>query len=182
MKLLLRHLALGMLACLVAPSHAADAGPYAMVAVGQTRYDADCGLFSNCSRSQSSNFKLGAGYQFGVFAIEGWAIDWGRSSVYDFYGNGSLRLRSVGLGGAWRMRFGSAWQGVIRAGAAQVQQTRSTESFNHFEGTFGLGISYDVAPAVAVELAYDLTSSTGGSSSIGSVFGQALTAGMRVRF
>jgi hypothetical protein len=169
------------LAAAVAPAVAADGGPYGQVALGQTRYYADCSFFG-CGNGRVAGGKLGVGYRFDVFALEGWYIDWGSTSINDYYGDDRLRLRSLGVGAAWRMQFGTSVQGVLRAGAATVSQRRTTESFHHLEGTFGLGLSYDLTPNAAIELAHDLTTSSGGSSQIGSVLAQLTSLGLRLRF
>ncbi len=162
----------------VTPAQAADTGPYVIVAAGRTDYDFDCYFFTSCSNTHANIGKLVGGYQFGVFALEGSVTDWGKGSTPL---RNSIRLRSVGMNAAWHMRFGSALQGVLRAGAAQVWQSRSDDGkANHLEGTFGLGLSVGLTPAVAVELAWDTTTSAGKNS--GSVMAQAVTAGLRLRF
>ena len=47
-------------------------------------------------------------------------------------------------------------------------------------GTFGLGLALALTPALALELAWDLTSSEGNNS--GTVVAQAVTLGLRLRF
>lgn len=177
-----RYLTVAALSGVLAPAWAGDEGPYAMVAAGRTQYDADCAFFGGCSGGRAGSFKVGGGYRFGVFALEVWGTDWGRSALYDYGGNDHLTLRSLGLTAAWRMHFGPAVEGVLRAGVAQVQQSRAKESFQHAEGTFGLGLSVNLTPQVALELAHDITTSTGGSNSIGSVVAQTVTGGVRLRF
>ena len=160
------------------PAPAADFGPYAIVAVGRTDYDFDCYFFSSCSNARANTGKLVGGYQFGVFALEGSVSDWGKGPTPL---RNSIHLRSMGINAAWHARFGSTVQGVLRAGAAQVWQSRSDDGkANHLEGTFGLGLSVGLTPAVAVELAWDTTTSAGKNS--GSVMAQAVTAGLRLRF
>lgn len=181
MNTMTRWLAAAALSCALAPALADDTGPYVQAAAGRTTYDFDCGFLS-CSGARGNTVKLGAGYRFGVFALEVWGTDWGRGAVYDYYGNDFIRLRSLGLSGAWRMHFGSAAEGVLRAGFANMRQTRSAEAFSHIEGTFGLGLSFEFLPKLAVELGWDLTTSTGGSDRIGSILAQAATLGLRVRF
>jgi hypothetical protein len=77
---------------------------------------------------------------------------------------------------------GATVQGVARVGAARVRQTRTTEDFSHIEPTVGLGLLVDVTPTLALELAWDATSSTGGSSHVGTAVAQAVTGGLRLRF
>jgi opacity protein-like surface antigen len=176
-----RWLAATALACTLAPALAGDAGYYVQASAGRTTYDFDCGWYS-CQGARGNTVKLGGGYRFGVFALEVWGTDWGRGPVRDYYGDDFVRLRSLGLSGAWRMHFGTVAEGVLRAGFAHTQQTRSVENFARVEGTFGLGLSFEFLPKLAVELGWDLTTSTGGSDRIGSVLAQATTLGLRVRF
>ena len=160
------------------PARAADVGPYAIIAVGRTVYDFDCYFFADCDNARASSGKLVGGYQFGIFAIEGVVTDWGRGATP--FGN-SLHLRSVGLNAAWHLKFSNNLQGLLRAGAAQVRQTRTDDgSTSHLEGTFGLGLSMTLTPTVAAELAWDATTSTGNNS--GSVLAQAFSLGLRLRF
>ncbi len=181
MNTMKRWLAASALTCMVAPALADDAGFYVQASAGRTTYDFDCNFYA-CAGARGNAVKLGGGYRFGVFALEVWATDWGRGSVYDYYGDDFVRLSSLGLSGAWRMHFGTAAEGVLRAGFANMRQTRSAEGFSRVEGTFGLGLSFKLVPKVAVELGWDLTTSTGGSDRIGSVLAQATSLGLRVRF
>jgi opacity protein-like surface antigen len=181
MKTMIRCLAAAALACALAPAQADDVGPYAQLALGRTTYDFDCNFYG-CNGARANGGKVGGGYRFGVFAIEAWATDWGRGPIVDYVGNDAVRLRSLGVGAAWRMHFGSWGEGVLRTGIADVQQVRSVESFRHLEGTFGLGLSFTVAPKVAAELGWDLTTSTGGSDRIGSAIAQMVTLGLQLRF
>ena len=166
------------LAIPTAQAQATDIGPYVIVAAGRTDYDFDCYFFTACANTRANTGKLVGGYKFGGFALEGSISDWGKGSTPL---RNSIRLRSVGLNAAWHMRFGSNVQGVLRAGAAQVWQSRSDDGkANALEGTFGLGLSVGLTPAVALELAWDATTSAGKNS--GSVLAQAITAGLRLRF
>jgi opacity protein-like surface antigen len=178
MKLLTTLLVPLALAMPVAPAQASDLGPYAIVAVGSTDYDFDCYFFSSCSNTNATSGKLIGGVKYGVFAIEVSYADWGKGSAP--YGN-SLRLRSLGVNGAWHLHFNPSVQVLLRAGFAQVWQDRSDDGrSSHLEGTFGLGLSVGLTQAVAVELAWDATTSTGNNS--GSVLAQSVTAGLRLRF
>lgn len=51
---------------------------------------------------------------------------------------------------------------------------------DHVESTLGLGLMVDLAPALALEFAWDATSATGKNS--GSVLAQSLSAGLRLKF
>ena len=160
------------------PALAADVGPYAIVAVGRTVYDFDCYFFSDCDNARATNGRFVGGYQFGIFAIEGSVANWGRGTAP--YGD-RLRLQSVGLGAAWYLKFNADWQGLLRAGVAQVRQTRSDDgSRSQLEGTFGLGLVVALTPAVAAELAWDATTASGNNS--GSTLAQSFGVGVRLRF
>jgi hypothetical protein len=86
------------------------------------------------------------------------------------------------VGGAWHGHFGSGAYGVLRAGVADVRQGRSVESSRHIEGTLGLGTSFDIVPKLAVEIGWDVITSTGGSSRTPGGIAQNTTVGLRLRF
>ena len=175
-----RWIAAGAISLLQLPALASvEPGWSGTVAVGHTLYDADCGYALSCDNGGGTAAKLGVGYQFGVFGLEGWLVDYGNSALA---GGDHVRLNSVGVDAAWRWRWGSSVQGVLRVGVASVHQSRSAESFRSTEPMLGLGVSLDVAPSVAVELAWDVVTSTGGSDRIGTVLAQPVTLGLRVRF
>jgi len=182
MRALLRSLCAAALSATLLPALAADVGPYAEVTLGRTHYDVDCSLYFSCNGGRAGAGRIGGGYQFEVFALEGWLTEWGRAPLNDGFGGDHVRLRSWGVSGAWHWRISPAVQGVGRVGAARVRQTRSTENFSNTEATLGLALLVDVTPAVAVQLAWDATSSTGGSSHVGTALAQAVTGGVRLRF
>lgn len=69
----------------------------------------------------------------------------------------------------------------VPAQAADAGQARSDDGkASALEGTFGLGLLVGMTPAVAVDLAWDLTTSAGKNS--GTVLAQGFTAGLRLRF
>lgn len=155
-----------------------DLGPYVLVAGGKTQYHYDCYFMSDCGRGHANFAKLGLGWRYGVFALEGWAADFGRSDIQ--YGN-TLRLRAAGINGAWHLHFTDHVQGFLRAGFANVQLRRSDDAgTSNWEGNFGLGALFQLAPRLYVELAWDATSAEG--SNTGSALAQGLSLGLRVRF
>ena len=90
-------------------------------------------------------------------------------------------MRSAGLNGAWTMHFSPTIQGLLRAGFAQVGLNRCDDfKTDSVEGTLGLGLMVDLAPSLALEIAWDATSATGRNS--GSVLGQTLSAGLSLKF
>jgi hypothetical protein len=154
-------------------------GPYAVVALGQTRYsfnDGSCAWFDDCARSNSTAFRLGGGYRFGVFALEAWFHDLGEADMHK--GLGKLHERSLGVSAAWHLQLTPAMQGVLRTGLARVDDTRTNRTENgHWDvATFGLALVMDFTPSTAIELAWDSGSKIlGGTTS-------AFTAGLRFRF
>ena len=70
---------------------------------------------------------------------------------------------------------------AVRAGLADVRQTRSGDNGrNRFTGLFGLGLVVKLAPAVGLELAWDVTGGEGRDS--GTTTGAAVSLGLRVGF
>jgi hypothetical protein len=177
-------LALALAAMLASPEAqaqpAADpAGPYAVVAVGRSQYDYDCYIFSYCDTARATTGRLGLGYRFGVFALEGWVANYGKASIQQ--GWAQMRVQSAGVNAAWYLRFTPTLHGVLRAGGGQVVQTRSDDvRSSGFEGSFGLGLVMFVAPSVGVELAVDATTATGQNS--GTAVVSSATLGLRLRF
>ena len=170
----------GALALPQLPAFAAgDPGWSGTVAMGHTFYTADCSYALSCNAGGGTAGKLGVGYQFGVFGLEGWLVDYGKAPLPPA---DHLRLDGVALNAAWRWKWGASMQGVVRAGVASVHQWRSAESARTTEPTMGLGVSFDAARSVAVELAWDVVTSTGSSEQTGTVVAQAVTLGLRVRF
>ena len=157
------------------PVAAADPGPYLLAAAGSTRYDVDCW---NCSAARASTFKLGAGYRFGVFAIEGWWTKYGSLSLGDEVGDYHRRVRAEGVSCAWHLPLGPATQALLRVGGASLHlRHRDGASASWAEATAGLGLLVDVAPALSLEVAWDYTQDVLGGSP-----GHAFTAGLRLHF
>lgn len=153
-------------------------GPYVVASVGASSYDYDCYFFSSCDHAHATVFRLGGGYRFGVFALEGWLSDFGGANLP---WQQSLRVRGAGIGGAWVMQFSPTVHGLIRGGIAQMRQTRTHEiASSAIEPTFGLALLVDLTPTLALETSYDATTSTGDNS--GSVLAQGLSIGLRLRF
>jgi hypothetical protein len=154
-------------------------GPYVVAAVGRGDYDYDC-FFLDCDNARATAGKLIAGYRFGVFALEGWWLDFGDAGT-DVAGD-SQRMRALGLSANWTAQFGSSVEGTVRAGVANVQRERTRYgSHRRWEPAFGLALAYLVAPTVSLELAWDTTRFYG-SDQEGTTLARALTAGLRLRF
>ena len=171
---------------LVAAAGAAQAqlkptvGPYAVAAVGRTQYDHDCWFWSiDCQNVRATFGKVGGGYRFGVFGVEGWWQDYGRSDVRPE--PDKLRLSALAANAVWYASFGPQVEGLLRAGVADVRQERSRDKTKStFSGLFGLGLVIHLAPAVGLEFAWDITGGEGTDS--GSTTANALSVGLRVKF
>lgn len=152
---------------------------YLVGAAGRTQYDYDCWYWYDCASARGTAGKIGAGWRFGVFGLEGWYMDFGRA---DLRPEGDrLRLRAAVFNGVWYLPMAPNLEGLLRAGIADVRHERSRDADQStFSGTFGLGLVLTVAPAVAVEFAWDITGGEGTYS--GSTTASALSVGLRVRF
>jgi len=154
-------------------------GPYLVVAAGRAQYDYDCWYWSSCDTARASMGKIGGGYRFGVWALEGWYFDLGKATI--FPASDRLRLAGGAVTGAWYLPLGTQLEGLLRAGLADVRQTRSGDSGeSRFTGIFGLGLVVKLAPAVALELGWDVTGGEGRNS--GTTTGAAVSLGLRVGF
>jgi hypothetical protein len=152
---------------------------YLVGAAGRTQYDYDCWYWYDCANANATFGKVGAGWRFGIFGLEAWYMDFGSANVYP--SPDELRMRAVAFNGVWYLPLAPQLEGLLRAGIAEVSHQRSRDVDNHtFSGTFGLGLVLTVAPAVAVEFAWDVTGGQGTYS--GSATASALSVGLRVRF
>lgn len=176
-------LALAAAAAAIAPLPAAAAdpvaGPYVYAMGGRVEYDHDCWFVVACENARANTVKVGAGYRWGVFGLEASFTDFGRAKL-ERPGD-TLRLRAAGVSAVWHLAFGSTVEGMLRAGAADVRQTRTGDTNQgSFSATFGLGLAIAVTPALAVQLGWDITGGEGRNS--GSTVASAFTAGLRARF
>jgi hypothetical protein len=162
----------------VAPAGHAP-GAYLVLAGGANQYDYDCWFWSDCETVRSDVGKIGGGYRFGIFGVEAWHIDFGRARINR--GIDRLHMRATGIGVVWYASFGPQIEGLLRTGAADVWHWRSDDTSRRtFNGTFGLGLVFHMAPAVALEVAWDVTGGEGENT--GSSVASAITAGIRVKF
>lgn len=186
MKLLHRFLSRSLLAlALAASALGASAqtenktGPYFVAAAGRGQYDYNCWFWSACETARGNMVKLGGGYRFGMWALEGWYFDMGKATI--FPASDSLRLRGGAVTAAWYLAFAPQVDGLLRAGVADVRQSRTGDASNStFSGVFGLGLVVKLAPAVGLELAWDVTGGEGRNS--GSTTGSGINLGLRVSF
>ena len=185
MKMLPSALMLAMvLAAPLAPVQAQSNphGPYFVAALGLSHINYDCGIYYSCNSATAATGKLLGGYRFGVWATEVWYADYGKTDVGDAYrGPIDMRVTGAGVGLAWYMHFEESWKGLMRAGVAQVKQTRADDgSRTAWQATFGLGAIYEMTPTAGLELAWDLTTADGNNTSSSIV--NAFTLGLRLRF
>lgn len=182
MRSLRKLLAAFVLAC---SSLGASAQPlllesfYLVGAAGRNQYDYDCWYWYDCASAQSTAWKVGAGWRFGIFGLEAWYMDFGSADIYP--APDELRMRAAAFNGVWYLPLAPTLEGLVRFGLANVRHERSRDADQTtFAATFGLGLVLTVAPAVAVEFAWDLTGGEGTYS--GSTSASALSVGLRVRF
>ncbi len=170
-------LAAGLAQAQFGPAH--GTGPYLVGAVGVNQYDYDCWWWSDCRNNHSTMVKVGGGMRFGIWGLEAWAMDFGRADIDPR--PDTLRLQSVGVNGVWYWNFAPSMSGLLRAGVANVRQTRSFDDRHSvLSGTFGLGFVVDVAPQVGIEAAWDVTGGEGNNT--GSSTASALSIGVRIKF
>lgn len=154
-------------------------GPYMVAAVGRAQYDYDCWFWSSCDKASANMGKIGGGYRFGVFALEGWYLDFGKATIVP--ATDALHLRGAAVTGAWYLSMGSQLEGLLRAGAADTRQSRTGDAAKStLSGYFGLGLVVKLAPATSLELGWDVTGGEGRNS--GSAVGSGLTLGLRAHF
>lgn len=162
-------------------AQAARTGPYVIAAIGRSDYDYDCFLFS-CDKARGDGGKIGFGYRSGVFGVEGWWADLGKAST--LRPNGSIRLRTLGVSAVWTAQWGPQFEGHLRAGVADVRETRVRDarlvSSTQFQPTFGLAGGFLITPQASLELAWDLN--RGDIEDEGTTFVQTVTLGLRLRF
>jgi opacity protein-like surface antigen len=154
-------------------------GVYLVAAGGRTQYDYDCWYWADCDTARSTFGKAGGGYRFGWMGVEAWYLDFGRAGIRA--SPDTLRLRSGVVNAVWYLQLGPYVEGVLRAGLADVRHERSRDDRKSvYAGYVGLGAVFNVAPNIAFELAWDVTSGEGTQS--GTTTGAALNAGLRIKF
>jgi hypothetical protein len=160
-------------------SAATQPSGYVTGAFGGNQYDYDCWFWSDCESASSNSGKLAGGVRFGVFGLEAAVIDFGRARLRP--SGDELQLRSAGVNAVWYLNLGSGASGLLRAGLAHVQHTRSFDGTrSRTSATFGLAMLVDLAPQVALELGWDVTAGEGNNTS--STTASAVSAGLRIAF
>lgn len=156
-----------------------EPGPYLVLAAGRAQYDYDCWHWTNCDSARAGMSKIGGGWRFGVWALEGWIFDLGKAGIRP--SGDRLRMNGGAITAAWYLPFNAQLEGLLRAGLADVRQSRTGDATrNRYAAIGGLGLVGRVAPAVGLEVGFDVTSGAGRRS--GTTTGSALSVGVRVGF
>lgn len=155
--------------------------PYLIAAIGRSDDDYDCFLFS-CDKARGDGGKVGLGYRSGAFGVEGWWVDLGKAST--LRPNGSIRVRALGVNAVWAAQWGPHFEGYLRAGAADMRETRVRENrvvnSTQLQPTFGLAAGFLMTPQASLELAWDLNRAD--IEDEGAAFVHTVTLGQRLRF
>jgi hypothetical protein len=160
-------------------SAASQPGGYVLGAFGGNQYDYDCWFWSDCDTAGSSGGKFAGGVRFGVFGVEGVVIDFGRARLRP--SGDEMQMRSVGLNAVWYLNLGPNLSALLRAGGANVRHERSFDGRRDTtSATFGLAMLVDLAPQVALEVAWDVTTGEGNTTS--SATASMVSAGLRIAF
>lgn len=133
-------------------------GWYGDLAVGGARYESEPGfVLCRCRKGSATAFKVGAGYRFGVSAVEAWYMDFGKADFgADSWGPAtSAHFRAAVLGGAWAVRWGPHVEATWRAGAAFVNASAGGGSEHDVRPTVGFSIGWRTTETATVELGVD---------------------------
>ena len=160
------------------------AGPYLIVGAGRSSTTQDEGFVTcRCRSGNSTLFKLGGGWRFGVSALEAWAIDFGATRLdADWLSpESTVRTRALAVGGAWTARFGSGFEATWRVAAAHVTMSDSAQgSASVWRPLVGASAGWRLTDATSLELALDITSAESGGGHTALVSGLGLS--LRQRF
>ena len=125
---------------------------------------------------------MGLGYRSGAFGVEGWWVDLGKAST--LRPSGSIRVRALGVNAVWAAQWGPHFEGYLRAGAADMRETRVRENrvvnSTQLQPTFGLAAGFLMTPQASLELAWDLNRAD--IEDEGAAFVHTVTLGQRLRF
>ncbi len=167
----------------------ANPGGFVYGAVGRSDYNNDCTGFNECKNSGTFS-KLGGGYRFaGGWALEGLALNFGKTSAVDNSTRIKVELKAsgFGVGGAYFIDLAPRVTAVARLGVARMKfegvGTVSNFRVNLSESSTkvysGLGVAYSFTNALSGELAFDASSAkfNGESSNV-----NAFSAGLGFRF
>ena len=178
--------ALAMVAPLAqAQSSATDSriGWYGDFAAGGTSYESEPGFITcRCRKASATTIKVGAGYRFGISAVEAWYVDFGKANFdADYYGPAtSAHFRAAVLGGAWAVRWGPHVEATWRAGAAFVNASAGAGSKHDVRPTLGFSIGWRTTETATLELGVDYLRATDASGARTDAV--PITLGFRQRF
>jgi len=178
-----RLLLLTMAATLSTAALAQGAGTrdsvYAISALGAGTTLQDCGHRQACPAYDAVAGKLGLGVRLGAVATEFWGLDFGRDKPAP--GLHAQRLQAVVLQAAWTLPLSPRVHGVLRGGGGMLTQTRPDGSRRLvLAAAYGVGLAWQVAPGLAVEVAWDMVTADGEGTR--AVLGHMATAGVRLGF
>ncbi len=160
-------------------SAANEPAGYVLGAAVGNRYEYDCWFWSDCDTASSTGGKFAGGVRFGVFGLEAVVIDFGRARLRP--SGDDLQLRSAGVNAVWYANFAPGVAGLLRAGVADVRQRRTLDgSRSTTKAAFGLAMMIDLAPQVALEVGWDVTTGEGNDTS--GTTASAVSAGLRIAF
>lgn len=151
-----------------AQSSATDSriGWYGDLAVGGSHYESEPGFITcRCRKGSATAMKIGAGYRFGVSAVEAWYMDFGKAKFdADFHGPAtSAHFRAVVLGGAWAVRWGPYVEATWRVGAAFTNAATDRGSQHDARPTLGFSIGWRTTETATLELGLDYLRATDAS-------------------
>ena len=133
-------------------------GWYGDLAVGGTHYESEPGfVLCRCRKASATSVKVGAGYRFGVSAVEAWYVDFGKASFgADYWGPAtSAHFRAAVLGGAWSVRWGQHVEATWRAGVAFVNAAANGSTQHDTRATGGFTIGWRTTETATLELGVD---------------------------
>jgi len=176
-------LAAAMAAALAAPGLASAAQFQMGAAGGISRYDDRCEGVSRCDTSdRASKAHIGLRFDSGLVLEAVW-MDFGRLRGSGAGVDVALRTTAAGGGLAWYAPVAPFTEFFVRAGLAQVKARASASGFadaeSHAAVYGGLGLAWQVAPALSVQLAWDATTLRYGDAREAVAAG---TVGLSLRF
>lgn len=168
-------------------SAAAQASPYAGIAVGASSVDIDCDGAATCDDS-GTGFKLYGGWAFTPnIAGEIVYLNFGKARVADPGLSLDLKAHGIGGGVAFHVPFGQSWNFTARAGVASIR-AKGDAALNGASGSVsdsttkvygGLGLGYSFAPNLSLNGEYDFSEAEieGEKADV-----SMLTIGLRLKF
>jgi opacity protein-like surface antigen len=143
-----------------------EAGPYVLVAGGQSDYDADCSGLQSCDKTDSA-FKVIGGYRFSRgWAVEAVALDFGKTTAALGTNSADVKVRAIGGGVALHADLGPRLGATVRVGMANVRAEGTgrvgntvvlSESDSSMEAYAGVGLAFSFTKNMAIEAGWDST-------------------------